>query len=976
MQTNTVIARAILLGTASLSIIAFASGTAQAQQTPKADEAEAEEVAQIIVTGTRVKRDGYAAPTPLTVMDAATIAKAAPANIADYVNQLPQLSPSATSRQGNGATSTGTAGLNLLDLRGLGPNRTLVLVDGQRVAPSTQTGAVDINNLPTGLLQRVELVTGGASAAYGSDAIAGVVNFIIDRKFKGIKLNVMGGMTSRSDNKNYQFTGSFGTSFADDRANFVASFEHQHEDGIDFIDVNKRQWARAIHLIQPSGSATRIISDNVAYNNVSQGAVINGVVLNSGAAQNFITNTTVAGVVTSRLTNTTNPFFGVQFGQGGAAQPFVYGALAGNFMIGGNQWNETTVVAMTPRIDRTNGWASLNYEFSPAISARIEGSYGRTHTKAHAAYQRNVNNIIVSAQNPYLPANLRAAATTAGIASVRVGYASYDLGRMENDITRENFRLVGTLFGEFAPGWNWEAYYQYGRTNLDVKLRNSTDNIKFSNAIDAVTNATGQIVCRSTLANPTDGCVPLNIFGIGVASPQAIAYVKGIASQTQSITQQVAAFSVNGNPFETWAGPVSIATGFEYRKESVTAVGDPVSAGFTVGPATYPSPLGGFFTGNFKSNTGSYNVKEVFGEVVVPLAKGHPLANSLEVNAAVRYTNYSTAGSVTTWKAGVTWEWVDDLRFRFVRSRDVRAPNLQELFVAGSSQAADVTDPQLPAGTTNPVRIFAITDGNTALVPEKADTLGMGVVFKPSFLPGFSASLDYYNIKIRDAIQSLNVNEIASLCAAGQQSYCALITRATVGGVANVITAIRRSPVNIGLLNVRGLDFDASFRQPVGPFLGNDSGAVVFRLLVTKAINWNINVNGAFNEAVGENGGPNAAPSIPRYRTFTTLGYEGDKTTLTLTMRTVSAGVYDVTWRDGVEIEKNYIQGAKYFDLSGSQRLWGDKTKNVEAYFKIENLMDKDPPLAAGSTSSAPPYNPTLYDGLGRAFRVGVRAKF
>jgi iron complex outermembrane recepter protein len=976
MRINRGRVRVMLLGSASLAIATLSAGSAWAQQAPAADTAEDAEAPQIVVTGTRVKRDGYSAPTPLTVMDAQTIAKAAPANIADYVNQLPQLSPSATARQGNGATSTGTAGLNLLDLRGLGSNRTLVLVDGQRVAPSTQTGAVDINNLPTGLLQRVELVTGGASAAYGSDAVAGVVNFIIDRKFKGVKLNLMGGVTDRGDNKNYQITGAFGTSFADNRAHFVASFEHQHEDGIDFIDVNKRQWARAIHLIQPSGSATRIISDNVAYNNVSQGAVVNGVVLNSGAAQNFITNTTTAGVVTSRLTNTTNPFFGVSFGQGGAVTPFAYGALAGNFMIGGNQWNETTVVAMTPKIDRTNGWGSLSYEFSPAVNARIEGSFGRSRTVGTAAYQRNVNNIIVSAQNAYLPANLRAAATAAGIASVRVGYASYDLGRMQNDIVRENYRLVGTLFGEFAPGWNWEAYYQYGRTNLDIKLRNSTDNIRFSNAIDAVTNASGQIVCRSTLTNPTNGCVPLNIFGVGVASPAAIAYVKGIASQTQSITQQVAAFSINGNPFETWAGPVSIATGFEYRKESVTAVGDPVSAGFTVGPATYPSTLGGFFTGNFKSNTGSYNVKEVFGEVVVPLAKGSPFAESLEVNAAVRYTNYSTAGSVTTWKAGVTYEPIEDIGFRFVRSRDVRAPNLQEMFVAGSSQAADVTDPQLPAGATNPVRIFAITDGNTALVPEKANTLGMGVVFKPRFLPGFSASLDYYNIKIKDAVQSLNVNEIAALCAAGQQSYCSLITRATVGGIPNMITAIRRSPVNIGLLNVRGLDFDASYRHSVGPFLGNEGGAIVFRLLVTKAINWNINVNGAFNEAVGENGGPNAAPSIPRYRTFTTLGYEGDKTTLTLTMRTVSSGVYDVTWSDGVQIEKNHIAGAKYFDLGGSQRLWGDKAKNVEAYFKVENLMDKDPPIAAGTTSSAPPYNPTLYDGLGRAFRVGVRAKF
>ena len=542
---------------------------------------------------------------------------------------------------------------------------------------------------------------------------------------------------------------------------------------------------------------------------------------------------------------------------------------------------------------------------------------------------------------------------------------------MVNDIVRENYRLVGTLAGEFGEGWKWNAYYQYGRTDLDVELQNATDNRKFSLAIDAVTNAAGQIVCRSTLTNPTNGCVPLNIFGVGVASAEAIDYVKNVAWQKSSITQKVAAVSINGEPFSTWAGPVSLAAGVEWRKDSVVAIGDEVSAGFTVGPTLYPTTLGGFFTGNFKGNQGAVSVKEGFAEVVVPLLKDSALGNA-DFNGAVRMTDYSASGTVTTWKAGLSWEPLEDIRFRAVRSRDIRAPNLQELFVAGSSQAADVTDPTPPAGVANPVRITAIVDGNPGLSPERADTTGLGVVVKPRFLPGFSASFDWYDIKINNAITSLNVNEIASRCNGGETVLCSLITRNSAG----LITQIRRLPVNIAQLRVRGYDIDASYRTPFDGLFKDSNGALVLRFLATRALRYTFANNNVSNEAVGENGGPNAAPAIPRWRTYTTLGYESDRGGLQLTMRTVSAGKYDVTWVSGVDIDNNRIAGAKYLDLAGSFTLMGEGRDKTELYFKIDNLLDKDPPVAAGSTSSAPPYNPVLYDGIGRAYRVGIRTRF
>lgn len=902
--------------------------------------------ASIIVTGSRIKRDGYDAPTPLTVVSADTIAKAAPANVADYVNTLPQLNPNSTPRVGNGATSTGTAGLNLLDLRGLGPNRTLVLVDGQRVAPSTQTGAVDVNNVPTSLLKRIDVVTGGASAAYGSDAVAGVVNFIVDKKFEGLRLNLNGGMTDRNDNRNWQITGAWGTKFAGDRGHFLISVEHQHEDGIDQLDPKKRSWYNATYMVANpayvagNGQPKNIIASNVNYSNLALGGLI-----------------------------TSGPLKGTAFGPDGAPYQFNYGTLAvnstqasSNFMIGGQTWNEGNVVALSPLIDRTNVWSRLSYDVTDNITASFDVSYGRTHTNGSAAYQRYTGGAspfaAVSINNPYLPASVRNAGLAAGVSTFAYGMSTIDMGRMVNDIGRENVRLVGTLNGKFGAGWSWQAYYQYGQSNINVQLRNTTNIARMALAVDATTNSSGAIVCRSTLTNPTNGCIPLNIFGTGVADPNSIAWIKGTAWQNQKITEKVAAASINGEPAHTWAGPISIAAGFEYRSESASAVGDPVSQ------------TNGWVTGNFKTNSGGFNVKEGFGEVVVPLLKESRFGRSADFNGAVRVTNYSTSGTVTTWKLGLTYEPVPDLKLRVVRSRDIRAPSISEGFAAGATQAVDVIVPTGGAYAPGTFRITQVTNGNTSLRPEMADTISLGAVLKPRFIPGFSASVDYYNIRVKDAITNLAVNDMVTLCYAGVSSLCSLIT---ADPVTHAITQISRVPVNVASLRVRGLDFDASYRQSLGRFL---PGSISIRVLATRTLNYTQNTGVAVTEYAGVNGGPFATVAIPKWRTNTTVGYDNDRVSLTATMRTVSAGVYNNAWVQGVDIDNNTIKGATYFDLGGSYRIFGDSRRNMEAYFKVDNLLDKSPPVAAANVSSGLQTNPTLYDVLGRAYRLGVRLRY
>lgn len=916
----------------SLLAISVTSCPVFAQEAANAGESAEQDNETIIVTGSRIQRDGYDAPTPVTVVNAAAIEQAAPTNVADFINQMPQMTGSQTPRVANGSTSFGIAGLNLLNLRGLGTNRTLVLIDGQRVAPSTQDGSVDVNNVPSALLQRVDVVTGGASAAYGSDAVAGVVNFIVDDSFEGIKGTILGGITDRNDNAEYRLSAALGQSFADGRGHALFSVEHHHADGVDFLDQNKRDWFNYTYLVPNpafapgNGEPQTIVSPNVYYNNVAQGGVI-----------------------------TTTALAGTQFGVGGQPLPFEYGTVAGNFMIGGNQWNEGNVVALTPKIDRTTLWGRLSYEFSPAIEASVEASYGTTHTLGSAAYQRNAGNLTISADNAFLPQSIRDAAAAQSITSFRYGYSSFDLGRPANDIKRSNYRIVGTLQGEFADGWNWQAYYQYGRSDITVQLLNSTRRGAFAEAIDVV-ESNGSVICRSTLTSPNNGCQPLNIFGIGVASQPAIDYVKGTVWQDQQLTQKVAAASVSGEPVDLWAGPLSVAAGVEHRSEYATAVGDPLSQ------------VNGWYTGNFKTNEGGYNVTEGFAEVLLPLVDNDSVGRA-EFNGAVRLTDYSTSGTVQTWKAGLTYEPLPDVRFRASLSRDIRAPSIAELFVAGATNASDVIDPE---NGNNVFRITQVRNGNTALEPEKADTFGLGVVFQPRFLPGFSASFDYYDISLKGAVTTLSVTEVAQRCYAGETDLCAFITRDSN----NIITEIRTAPVNVASMSVRGFDIDATYRVPLDDLVSNADGDITLLFRANRALEYSFTNNGVTNEAVGENGGPYARPSIPRWQTFSQVSYDNDRIGLAMTMRTISSGVYDVTFTDGVEIDRNYIAGARYFDLSGSYALFGDDSEGLELFFRVDNLFDKDPPVAAAVNSSGLQTNPVLYDVLGRSYRAGIRFRY
>ncbi len=948
------------------------AGNAAAQQQTAQSSQEAQ-VEEIIVTGTRVLRDGFEAPTPLTVMGVEELEAAVPENIADFVNELPSVAGSTIPRASQTSISSGAGGINTLDLRGIGNDRTLVLLDGQRSVASTLNGTVDVNNFPQDLIERVDVVTGGASAAYGSDAVAGVVNFILDKDFVGIKGSLEGGVTDYGDGRNFKVSGAYGTELFGGRGHFLLSGELAHRGGILHGD---RPWNRTGWTIMnnPNYTPTNGEPERLRLSNVGMSTAIPG------------------GIIT------TGPLRGIAFGEGGEPYNFNYGDLVSDPYMRGGDWRASEIrqfVPLDPRINRKSAFARLSYEVTDNIEIYGQAQFGETTVLNICCAQFSVGNINIQSDNAFIPDEVAAQAQALGVTSFRMGSFHADLPRLGSYNVRLTNRYVVGVDGDFDAlntNWTWNAYYQNGRTRVSSRGTNLWSRAAFNQAIDSVRDPnTGTAVCRSTLTDPGNGCVPYNPFGIGVNSASALEWLGiapldvnqggslsnmkvGGALRNERFVQNVAAFSVTGEPFSTWAGPVSVAVGAEWRKEKVWGVSDAISQ----------STL--WFAGNYLPTNGSYTVKEGFLETVVPLASGEEWADSLDVNAAVRLTDYSTSGFVATWKAGVTYAPIPDIRFRATRSRDIRAANLEELFQAGTANTNNVVDPFNNNITT---QYLAVRTGNINLRPEKADTTGVGVVLQPSFVPGFSASVDYYNIDITDAIDQVSPQTIVDRCFEGNQDFCNAITRGDLGTGVNQIVRIDISPFNFAKNIARGLDFEVGYQMPLDRLYETWGGDVSFRFLATHFIkNYQDNGIDPPEDHAGENFG-NGPPSW-LYRA--TLTYTNDPLTATLIGRGISAGTLD---NDQVEcttacptstsrnrtINDNSVPAVFYLDANLTYKFQDQEEdgRDIEMFLNVKNLMDKDPPIVPGGPGGVPYLgnltNSALYDTLGRVFRAGLRFK-
>ena len=907
-------------------------------------------VDEIVVTGSRIIRDGYEAPTPVTVVGVETLQQAPTQQISEYMNTLPAFAGTLSTTSGGNEMSGARQSQNNLNLRGLDVFRTLVLLDGHRVVSGDVNSSVNIYDIPQSLISRVDVITGGASAVYGSDAIAGVVNFVLDKNFTGIKSEVQGGITGQGDNESFKVNLTMGTPFAGGRGHIIASAEYAGNNGV-YGAVDSRDW----------GFDTAHILVNPEYNPATGNTSVPQFVVRSQASTLLAAP---GGIITS------GPLRGVMFGKNGEPQTYEYGPLANSQFNVGGDWYYTDVnrynQSLANELSRQNAYARVSYDLTDNVNVFFHVIQSSSTGSARSKLDDSLANITINIDNPYLDPVIAARMADLGLTSFTMGSFNLDLPYMGSTNDRDMLTYAAGIegsFDAFGSTWNWDVFGQIGKTKGDflAHVRNKNN---FNLAVDAVRTADGSIVCRvnadASTANDVPACTPWNPFGWGNNSPEAIDYSKTHGSfLAQRTRQKVATPGITGEPFSNWAGTVSLAAGVEWREEWVRGTPDPLSL------------LNAYTAGNYKGTNGDYTVTESYLETVVPLAKDVSFARSLDFNGAVRFTDYSTSGSVTTWKAGLTYDPVDDVRIRVTRSRDIRAPNLIELFAAGTAgQSPGFRDPfrnneVIPTFNSNGI-------GNLNLKPEEADTTGFGVVYQPSFLPGFSTSVDYYDINIEGAVDTVGTQETLDRCFDGQQVLCANITRDASGQVIGVTTL----PVNLSTLHQRGLDVEASYRTQLG------SGDLTLRALGTH-IYFSKKDDGLnpVQDVAGDNSGTN--PLKERW-TFT-ASYALQGLTVTWAGRSLSSGDYGPQYIQCTEncpvstptaqtIDYNHIPARFYHDLSFSYDIDAMST-DMQVFLNVRNVLDEQPPMVPNTAYWYMPTNPQLYDTLGRAFFAGVRIR-
>lgn len=837
---------------------------------------------------------------------------AAPSNIADYLNTMPALVGSASTTTGNNAISSGNTGMSLLDLRGLGASRTLVLVDGRRHVGSTLAGNVDANTLPTGLIESVEVVTGGASSVYGSDAVAGVVNFKLNKDYVGTKGFIQGGQSRYHDDNRVTTGLTLGRGFAQDRGHFLMDVEYSHSKGVE--NARRRSWWK--------GWGTITNTDTLHSDNAPDRITV--------PYENRATEAP-GGVITS------GPLKWTTFDPDGSPRLFDPGRLdrGGVRSSGGELDGHYAPMSLKGDIERHNVFARGSFELTNAVEIFAEGTHAQSVVNTNSSYNYYNGNLTIHSDNPYLDPAVRDQMNAAGETSADYGLL---LGVASPRVKVKTNRAVVGVNARVGPDWKLDAYYEYGESKKSGQVLNTANTDHLRLALDAVEDpATGRVVCRSSLENPDNGCVPINTFGGANISDRAREYVMGTPWHQQTVTQKVASVSMHGPAYTLPAGDMEVAFGLEHRSESVRGGTDEASRNNE------------WTFGNFLPSFGTNRVTEAFGEILAPLLPD----DKLSFNGALRRTRYSYSGSVTTWKGGLVWRPVDALLVRGVRSRDIRAPNLANLYEAGRTQRQNIEDPWFDNISRNLERVQT---GNLDLKPEVAYTSSIGLVFMAPGKSSFQGSIDYYDIKIHDAITTLSNQQIVDRCYEGDKSLCALVDRDDTGAV----VGLTRAPINIAKRENKGVDIDMIYTSRLA-----SGGSIDFRLKgnrLLKAINKN-----PYSQIdyLGENSSGRA-----KYRALGSATFRKGPLRLGATFRFISKGVVDNSWIEGVDIDDNHVPSAWYLDLAGAYSFANDR---LEAYARINNVLDRAPPRIA---SVGLGYSGKLYDGIGRYTSIGLRFRF
>lgn len=928
---------------------AEAGQVAQSEDEGSATASEASDTQSIVVTGSRIRRPNLDSTVPVTSVGAQDLVERGDVSLGDALNELPSLR--ATWSQSNSTRSIGTAGLNLLDLRGLGSSRTLVLVNGRRHV-SSQPGnyTVDVNTIPSDLLERVDIVTGGNSAVYGSDAIAGVVNFVMKRDFDGITVRGQSGVSDYGDRGSYFASATAGKNLFDNRLNVAGTLEYVksnalfHKDRPDMTGAfsGPPGWVttQPTHVYNPLTRTSTLIENrnfdgipNTSFfdpgptsNTRSNGGTVDpGCSYLSNSAYDALTPAArtrhiarLRATCTAVGTDPAGRIVPLEFTPTGGALANSYmfnadGTLTRNILTGDNRAQGGSTFGgrgvsgveeamLQPGLQRVAGNIFVNADISSAFQPFLEAKYVRidaTQSSNQPTFSTGTLRNSFRLDNPFLTAQARetiiaiygldpaSAAVQNGTATFTSNRWNYDLGTRQEDHDRETYRIVVGASGDISSKGNlrYEAAVNYGRTETYYETGGNVHIARYNAATDATRDpVTGQIVCRinvdSDTTNDDPSCVALNPFGYYARSDAAAAYVLHTSWRKQWVEQINAVAFLSGDSsgfFALPGGPVGFAVGAEFRKEDAYSAYDDV----TVSGATFLNAIGAF-------DPPAQTIKEAFGEIRLPILADLPFVQELAIEAAVRVSDYNTQDKpVWAWNVGAIWSPVRDIRIRAGYARSVRAPDIGNLYSTSSetfwnsavdpcSQTVIDNTPYRRAncaahgvpttlvvnGETRPWintpggGILGVNEGNLDLSPERGTSLTVGAVFQPRFLPGFSLTVDYYDIKVEDVISSLTVQGLVDACydspTGVDNQFCAVISRRrssdpyadytfagqenrnlqSLGGPTNYVfgrtgNAFVNSPFNYAKLEARGIDFEGAYRTNLGGDVTLDLRGVV-----------------------------------------------------------------------------------------------------------------------------------------------------
>ncbi|HEY4276173.1 MAG TPA: TonB-dependent receptor [Rhizomicrobium sp.] len=985
MSRKTNFANLVWLTTASALALIICNGPASAQDA-------ADNVEQVVVTGSRLQ-GGFTAPTPVTAVGTEQIQDRAPTTISDVVNQLPVLRQTTGNTQAPKSPTT-ISGQNLVDLRGLGTNRTLVLLDGNRIVPTNIGGSVDVNLFPTLLVDRIDLVTGGASAAYGSDAVAGVINFVMKDHMDGVIGNVQYGESERGDNIEPAFSLAGGTSFFGGRLNLIGGGDYSDNRGVGTIYSRPGQYGSQQACLVSNTAAQR------AAGNLPATSYVNNCTWSTQAAGSVIVGAKTNGGANSSILNN------VAFGPGGAPYNFNTGTVAGSLMYGGApnpndpHGNPNGNLLIETPHKRWTAYGKATYDINDDTNVWLQYLYGHSEARGLTTFHQETN-IVIPANNPFIPASIQSVMAANNLASLTVGRQEEALGGYQEYQQDTSWRIAAGAKGRIFGDWTWDAYYTHGESPLKVQVPTQILEGNYLAAIYAVPGPNGVPVCGPNATNPnfapgsigagrasqvSPGCVPLNIFGTtlsqynvgnprfaaagvpssllnsAVASQAALSYIAHDTTGGSNYQQDVVAANVHGSPFDTWAGPVSLAMGIEHRRE-----GGRVFTDFE-GNNTYSLAI------NSATYGGSFSVTEGYVEAGIPLLKDIQFAQSVDLDVAVRETGYSLFGNLTTFKVGLNWMPFDDLRFRATRSRDVREPSITDLnATATRGIVASFNNPV--TGLTGPE--YTLSGGNPDLKPENADSTTIGLVYTPTagFFEGLSASIDWFDVNINKVIVTQTPGNIASYCAQGVQAYCALMVPGGGPGGALLINSL---PQNLNQQKTNGMDFEFGYTAPLDQW--NIPGSLRFRWLTTWTDVLSTTSGTTYTDFAGSgvNGMANWISNL-------NVTYALDRSTTNLQFRYTSDIRVDNTMigpgQKGYSpslpnsVNINQFPAQIYVDLAQSYDVVKSDDMSISLYANVNNLLDKDPP-GGGTAFVAFVTGGNPYDLIGRTYKAGVRFRF